>query len=294
MQQISPEKASTDHGVTTGHNRMPNGELRFRLIKADGTAYIRTEADDTGGWQESHYHKFVQETYIVQKGWVAFAQYENKRFTLEIFVEGQSFTTQPYIAHNVYMPGKSIIHTVKHGIGRGNDRHTDGTEFFDKMCTSLSNEKDILEKSYKHRKHVYSEEYRHFDNLIWQVPAWVTAIFAISVQGLGNSNLSTLKQITGLSEQKLAAGFLILVASLIACLSHAMHRFRIHQTSLKNYQATPIWKSGSAWTQLIINAQWVVLFVLAVLAIGAPITISIWIGILVLVLVTFWKESQLR
>lgn len=294
MERITSEKASTDHGITTFHNRMPNGELRFRLKKADGTAYIRTEADSTGGWQESHYHKFVQETYIVQKGWIAFAQYENKEFTIKRFVEGQSFTTKPHIIHNVYMPKRAVIHTVKHGNGRGDDRNTEGTEFFDKICKSISNENEVLEHSHKHAKHAYSEEYQHFDNLIWQGPVWVTAIFAISIQGLGESNLKTLQNITGLPDQKLVAVFLILVASLIACLSHARHRFRIHQKNLKDYKTTPIWKSGSAWTQLTINAQWVVLFVLAALAIGAPIAISIIIGILVLVVVTIRKESQLR
>ncbi len=54
-------------GVSIEHNQMPNGEFRFRLKHEDGTAYIRTEVTDSGGWQKSHYHRGVRETYIVQR-----------------------------------------------------------------------------------------------------------------------------------------------------------------------------------------------------------------------------------
>ena len=61
-------------GVWTDHSEMPNGELRFRLKHDDGTAYSRTESTGRGGWQNSHYHRSVRETYIVQRGKMAFAE----------------------------------------------------------------------------------------------------------------------------------------------------------------------------------------------------------------------------
>ena len=71
--KIRPDEARAK-GVSTEHNEMPTGELRFRLKHDDGTAYIRTEATDRGGWQNSHYHRTVRETYIVQRGKMAFAE----------------------------------------------------------------------------------------------------------------------------------------------------------------------------------------------------------------------------
>ncbi|WP_081971878.1 MerR family transcriptional regulator [Paenibacillus borealis] len=69
---ITPEEART-HGIQTLHQQMPSGERRFRLLSSDGSAYIRTEAPGQGGWQHSHYHKEIAETYIVQHGWIVYA-----------------------------------------------------------------------------------------------------------------------------------------------------------------------------------------------------------------------------
>ena len=67
MREIPPDEAKEKHGVWTAHHEMkPGGELRFRLSQSDGTRYIRTErpAESGSEWQDAHYHKNVQETYI--------------------------------------------------------------------------------------------------------------------------------------------------------------------------------------------------------------------------------------
>jgi mannose-6-phosphate isomerase-like protein (cupin superfamily) len=102
-------------GIWTEHAEMPNGELRFRLKHRDGTAYIRTESKPSSGWQKSHYHDSVRETYIVQEGRIALAEWIDERLRLRMFGAGGSFTTEPRVPHNIYMFGGSIIHTVKHG-----------------------------------------------------------------------------------------------------------------------------------------------------------------------------------
>src|ERR1700726_80882 len=73
MENISTDLAS-ELGISTSHSRMDNGELRYRLVAKDGSSYIRTEASAGGGWQNSHYHKILQETYIVEDKWLAFAE----------------------------------------------------------------------------------------------------------------------------------------------------------------------------------------------------------------------------
>lgn len=111
--QISHDEAK-ERGVWTEHNEMLSGELRYRLKNMDGTAYIRTESG-SGGWQKSHYHKSVRETYIVQLGRMALAELIDGTLRLRVFGPGKVVTTEPYVAHNVYMFRGSIIHTVKHG-----------------------------------------------------------------------------------------------------------------------------------------------------------------------------------
>ena len=96
-EKIEIDEAKRSYQVVCDHARMvENGELRFRLKKlTDGTAYIRTEAS-SAGWQQCHYHQYVQETYIVQKGWIAYAEcIENDPPFLVIYNEGELFTTRP-------------------------------------------------------------------------------------------------------------------------------------------------------------------------------------------------------
>jgi len=104
-------------GVWTHHSEMPNGELRFRLKHDDGTAYSRTEATDSGGWQNSHSHRGVRETYIIQRGRMALAELIDDALKIRLFGPNEMCTTEPNIPHNVYLYSNTVIHTVKHGDG---------------------------------------------------------------------------------------------------------------------------------------------------------------------------------
>lgn len=225
---ITSEEAARRHGITTRHQIMENGEFRFRLLKNDGTAYLRTEASSTGAWQNSHYHKRLRETFIVQHGWIAYAIFENGSARITIFQGGKIFTTQPGLIHNIYMPKDAVIHTVKHGTGDDNDRvEDDKTRDFDKIITRVSeiniynyNNENTLPVSLK-KINVYTEEYRHFDKLIWQVSAWGTAIFAVTAVGANSIRTDNfLVSGTGLPVNSIAAGFLGLMFLVILELSH--------------------------------------------------------------------------
>jgi len=111
---VGPEEARAK-GVSIEHKEMANGEFRFRLKHEDGTAYIRTEATESGGWQKSHYHRSVRETYIVQHGRMALAELVAGVLKLRVFGPNEICTTEPGVSHNVYMYRNSTIHTVKHG-----------------------------------------------------------------------------------------------------------------------------------------------------------------------------------
>ena len=125
MENISTDLAG-ELGVGTSHSRMDNGELRYRLVAKDGSSYIRTEASADGGWQNSHYHKSVSETYIVQDKWLAFAERDGGDMRLWIMQAGDTYTTRTGVSHNVYLPSHAVLHTVKHGgDGEGGDWFSD-------------------------------------------------------------------------------------------------------------------------------------------------------------------------
>jgi len=128
-------------GIITKHEKMQNGEYRFRLLSKDGSSYIRTESSGIVEWQNSHYHSKIQEIYIVQKGWMAFAENINGGIILRIFNSNEIVLSQPNIVHNVYLSPYSIIHTVKFG----NTSETDwnASPEFDDITKKLS-EEDIL------------------------------------------------------------------------------------------------------------------------------------------------------
>jgi len=119
------DEDARNNGVYAEHERMENGEVRCRFKFKDGTAYIRTEASSVGGWQRSHYHNLVHETYIVETGRIAFVDQCNGRMRLRIIGERGIITTEKRVIHNVYMFSNSIIHTVKHAThGVAQDWHS--------------------------------------------------------------------------------------------------------------------------------------------------------------------------
>lgn len=299
---ISSDEAKRKHGITSRHSRMPNGELRFRLLKADGTAYIRTEASLDSGWQRSHYHNQVKETYIVQAGWMGYAQLVDDNPTYHIYKKGESFTTRPWIIHNVYLPSGAVVHTVKHGESKNEKRlEDDRTSSFTEITQSIS-EKDLKKmarannSSYELAENLkdYNEAYRHFDNLIWQVPAWSTGIFAAVLAGTSRlSDTNSIAKLTSLSTETLLSGFYGLVGIFILALSYSLYRFRWHQIRAKNY--TPKWhlRSPQVGLQLIVNTQAIILLLLSASSVALPLVFKIGIAVLIFGLLMVYQEIVL-
>lgn len=106
-------------GIEFSGVQMPNGEYRFRCMQGGagrGYGYIMTVMPEgEQGWQNAHSHKGVQETYVVQKGWIVFASSENGQLKIEKLTTGNVVTTTVGVPHNVYMSSGSVIHTIKHG-----------------------------------------------------------------------------------------------------------------------------------------------------------------------------------
>lgn len=114
MKEISNHELS-NYGIDTKHHIMDNGELRFRLKGSDGSAYIRTEASADSGWQNSHYHTSIKELYLVQSGWILFAELFDDKIVIKKYMAEQFCITQPGVPHNVYLAPNTIMHTIKFG-----------------------------------------------------------------------------------------------------------------------------------------------------------------------------------
>ena len=110
------------NGMKNKYTVMETGEKRYRQIcMKDKTAYIRAEGLNKGYWQKSHFHKYVKEIYIVQKGGILLAQYIDGKVHINKVNEDETFIVFPNTPHNVYMYPNTITHTVKYGDGEEYD-----------------------------------------------------------------------------------------------------------------------------------------------------------------------------
>jgi uncharacterized membrane protein YidH (DUF202 family) len=306
---ISPEEADRDHGVTTLHEHMADGERRFRLRKSDGTAYIRTEAGPTGAWGESHYHASVRETYIVQEGWIAYAEISEGEPKYNQYDAGEMLTTRPGVIHTVYMPAQAVIHTVKHGEASGEDRITDEqTKMLDQAVRCLQGEDQIRREATQKGRSVtmkvkdpeksYPPALRHFDWLIWQVPAWSTAIFLVTAVGVNSiQQAGFLSEATDLRKEAIASAFLVLMSLVILALSHALYQFRRHQWRIPIDEplGTPRWASASMYLQIVVTTE---AFALLFLAVSINPPLQKWAFgvacVLAIVVITLYREFRLH
>jgi hypothetical protein len=235
MTNITDDVAKADYGITSHHEIMENGELRFHLRSEDGCAYIRTESGTDGAWQKSHFHKSVKETYIVQKGWMAFATYIDEELELVIAKSGDELTTEPFVIHNVYLAAGAIIHTVKHGAMQNEDWF--GYVEFDKVTKNLSEEgimrvanKSSGAKELDSRYSPYTSIYNNLDNLLWKIPSLFIGGAAILIGFVANI---VSKPNTSLSHELWSIIFL-LIGTLFLLGSYSMSRIRIHHSRMGN------------------------------------------------------------
>jgi hypothetical protein len=143
-EKIAAEMAQEHFGIATNHERMENGELRFRLTVGGDNGYALTVASESGGWQNSHSHSSFQEMYIVESKWMALATAPpfGCKPCIQIFTEGKWVVTPLGQIHNVYLPSKAVIHTVRFG-NRGSNPEWEGSPSFDEQTKGLS-ESQIL------------------------------------------------------------------------------------------------------------------------------------------------------
>lgn len=122
MKEISEEQL-LNSGIYTKFTDMENGEFRYRLIGKDNSAYIRTEARKDC-WENSHYHKYCYEMYIVQRGIIFFCELRNQRLVVKKLQENDTIIVRPFVEHNIYVCECAIMHIVKFGQCKNKDWFT--------------------------------------------------------------------------------------------------------------------------------------------------------------------------
>ena len=291
------DEAKSEHGISVRHSKMlTNNELRFRMNAEDGSAYIRTvTTKESQGWQNAHYHKHLKETYLVEKGWIGYVEKLNEELVFKKFKSGELFTTIPNVAHNIFMPANSVIHTVKHSA----NKELTETDWFgdsedcrkiqaaiDKMSLKEINYENFPTTSREEKQvktELYNEAYRHFDTLIWQVPAWSSALFAAviaiigAVFGIDSESVFFSEFIS----QKLLVSVLLLFFGLFTlALSYALYRFRWHQSNVKPWGGRLI--SPQFFLQLLVSIEAAILLIGALIFMSVELTypVSIIIGII--------------
>lgn len=140
----------------------------------------------------------------------------------------------------------------------------------------------------------YTAEYRHFDMLIWQTPAWCTAIFLVTMIGLNSITPDNVAVVnTVLTTKELAIGFIFVMFLLLLIFTHVLYRFRVHQSGLKKH-STPFWASASTYMQTLVTAQAMSLLVILLLLCAAPLTCAILVPLVLLVGVSIYREVRVR
>lgn len=111
---ISPAEAQ-QRGIAVNHERMDNGEVRYRLCAPDGTSYIRSENPGGPVWENSHSHAKLQEMVVVQRGEIVYAELRGGNVQFQRLRAGEYIVTVPGVPHNACVGEGAVVHTVKFG-----------------------------------------------------------------------------------------------------------------------------------------------------------------------------------
>ena len=136
MPKIIKNDELKEYGILTHHEKMDNGELRFRMLSEDGSSYVRGENRDSFVWGNSHFHKELSEVMFLQRGMAIFVEYTEEGLIYRKLNPGDFFITRIGIAHNQCFIQDTVIHTIKYGGNASEDWYACPT--LDKLTKHLT------------------------------------------------------------------------------------------------------------------------------------------------------------
>lgn len=133
----------------------------------------------------------------------------------------------------------------------------------------------------------YTEPYRHFDNLIWAIPAWGSAVFALVFQAMSTETIGAFAELVDMPTRAMVALLGYFGAATLLVFSQVMYRLRVNQARVhdqKNLHIT--WLGGSFLGQALLVSQSALLAWISTRALQTPPVVQtlVWIFAIVLLI----------
>jgi hypothetical protein len=124
---------------------------------------------------------------------------------------------------------------------------------------------------------IYTQDYRHFDNLIWQVPAWATALFSLATTAavLALANADKVEKSMPIDVPHTVAAFVLSVFVILLLLAIVFIKFRLHQSNIYRSHRIEVPKrwflpSAQACLLFILLLEAAIMLALSLLLFGLP------------------------
>ena len=143
MKVMTDDMKLNKNNVLFSVEKMPNTELRYRFKIDDNTIYSVTKSGENFEWQNSHYHKFCNEVYVVQSGKIIMVTKKDKCVIKKVAKTGDVIAVGQNEPHNLFLSKDAQICVLKYGNIKSDDWYSDKS--LDEFCKSIDVEK-IFEK----------------------------------------------------------------------------------------------------------------------------------------------------
>ena len=223
---------------------------RYYLPDRDPLEVIETQMGAHAS-QGAHSHNIVREAMLVLEGTIGVEEMVADVTTAQTLNAGDFVVFDRGVAHRMENRSDQTARTLHFKfLGEGKDRALFAE---DKVISGNSVSPPAVVPE------IYTQDYRHFDNLIWQVPAWASAIFSLAITTsalvLANAKLIEAAFSFPVSTPRSVAFFLFGVFFVLLCLTNVFLRFRLHQrvAPRPNRRHVPaLWYMGSGQTSLLL------------------------------------------
>ena len=244
--------------------------------------------------QEAHYHQVVQEAMLVLEGEVFVEETVSGQSNHQTLNAGDFVVFDRGISHRI--ANNSCVHArILHlkFLGERKDRT---------LFVEDKNDASYRQKLTASEFEIYTQDYRHFDSMIWQVPAWASAIFSfsITVALLLLASSAEIENLLPSINAKLSASiFLFFVFVILLLLLNVFLRFRLHQRVVirpKRRNVPFLWYMlpGQSSLLLILFIEVAVILCFFLITVGFELMCAIGVAVMFLVLGFGYVERSVR
>ena len=199
---------------------------RYYLPDRDPLEVIETWMSPNAS-QEAHSHQVVREAMLVLEGKVFVEEVEE--------IVSDQFNRQTLNSGDFVVFDRGIFHRIANNscvrarilhfkfLGERKDRT---------LFVEDKNDASYWQKLTASEFEIYTQDYRHFDSMMWQVPAWASAIFSfsITIAFLLLANSAEIENLLPSINAKISVSiFLFSEFVILLLLLNVFLRFRLHQ-----------------------------------------------------------------